>query len=276
MSNIELNENVQDVPDFDPACCGTPADWRNIRYWGKGTRHLLKVVPDAQPDINKIWRFLEKRLGPDGNPITSTLEAAVDKGDGWYRMRYLLHRNIWMPRVSLAESGGAAEWTRAWHGCPFEAVYSILFNGILIESSDDSLGHRFFDTAPGVYCHKETLAQKAENYTMFCPLFGDGTLWACKFEVHVDRTDKVKPRQKTKQWVQRSRSVRIVALWVCGKTIQQLTHGTAFTSTWNPLLESNPVKMVKDPQKQCSIERIDYFRTFSISNSRSNRILKEF
>ena len=217
-----------------------------------------------------MWDFLEKRSGPDGQPITKNLGEPEPRGDGWFRLRWLDYQSIWLPQVSLA--GGTTEWARAWHGCPVEALYSILYHGILMESCDERKGHRHFDGAPGVYVHKDAVMHKAEGYTCFSPIFGDGCLWSAKFEVHVDRADKVVPRQRTDQWVQRSRSVRIVALWVCGKTIQQLTHGTAFTSTWKPLLESNPVEMVKDPQKQCSIERIDYFRTFSISNSRSNRI----
>ena len=217
-----------------------------------------------------MWAFLEKRSGPDGEPITKKLEEPVKQGDGWFRLRWLDYQSIWMPQVSLA--GGSAEWARAWHGCPIEAVYSIAYHGILMESCDESRGHRFFSGSPGVYVHKDALRHRAENYTCFCPLFGDGVFWAAKWELHVDRADKVVPRGKTDQWIQRSRSVRLVALWVCGKTIDQLENGTLVAVKWNPLLEAHPVEMVKDPQKQCSIERIDYFRTFSISNSRSNRI----
>ena len=129
-----------------------------------------------------------------------------------------------------------------------------------MESCDKSQGHRYFDGAPGVYVHKDTTAHKADNYTNFCQIFGDGVFWAAKFEVHVDRADKVVPRQRTDQWVQRSRSVRLSALWLCGKTIGELKNGTC-TSAWNGLLEAHPFK---DQQKQSCIERIDYFRTFSI------------
>ena len=226
-------------------------------------------VEGAEVDVQKMWRFLEKRLGPDGEPVTSLLDKPVDMGGGWYRLRCLLHTDIFMPQESLAEGGGAAEWMRAWHGCPLEALYSILYHGSLMESCDKSHGHRFWPESPGVYVHKEDLAHKAENYSCFCPLFADGTLWSAKWEVHVDRTDKVVPKQKTDQLVQRSRSVRLVALWICGKTIDQIQSNTAVCLRWNGLLEANPFK---DPQKQCCIERFDYFRTFSISNIELNRI----
>ena len=65
--------------------------------------------------------------------------------------------------------------------------------------------------------------------------------------------------------------MRLVALWVRGITADQLKGGTPVALKWNGLLEANPVQ-IKDPQKQSCFERIDYFRTFSISNSRSNRI----
>ena len=167
------------VPGFDPDAHGCPRDWHDTLYWGKKSRHLFKVVEGARVDVMKMWVFLEKRLGPDRQPITNKLGLPVDMGGGLYRLRCLLHTDIHMPQESLA--GGAAEWARAWHGCPLEALYSILYHGRLMESSDESQGHRFFSGSPGVYVHKEAIAHKAENYTRFVPIFQDGTLWAAKW-----------------------------------------------------------------------------------------------
>ena len=226
---------------FDQDAHGCPRDWHRLAVQlGKDNRHLFKVVEGSEVDVHKMWAFLEKRSGPDGEPITKKLEEPVKQGDGWFRLRWLDYQSIWMPQVSLA--GGSAEWARAWHGCPIEAVYSIAYHGILMESCDESHGHRFSPESPGVYVHRHELAHKAENYTCFCPLFGDGVFWAAKWELHVDRADKVVPRGKTDQWIQRSRSVRLVALWLCGKTIDQLENGTLVAVKWNPLLEAHPFK----------------------------------
>ncbi len=52
---------------------------------------------------------------------------------------------------------------RAWHGCKFEVMYSILYHGVLFESCDKAKGDRFFDGAPGVNVHKDGTSHKAAN-----------------------------------------------------------------------------------------------------------------
>ena len=69
------------------------------------------------------------------------------------------------------------------------------------------------DGAPGVYLHKDATSHKAENYCRFVPLCkGTGVFWAAKWEVRVNRKDRVKVRQKTDQWVQRARAVKLAGL----------------------------------------------------------------
>ena len=155
-------------------------------------------------DVQKMIEFLHLRPGKDGQPVSTRLGKPEPKVDGWYRLAWL-DFDFLLPCKSLAEGNCSAEWKRAWHGCPMEAVYSILHHGGLKESCDEDKGDRFFQGAPGVYVHGDHLAHKAENYTRFTPVFGDGTLWCVKLELMVDRTDKVdKSSFKSDQWIQRS------------------------------------------------------------------------
>ena len=82
--------------------------------------------------------------------------------------------------------------------------------------------------------HKEGTALKAENYIRFVPLFGDGVFWAAKWELRVDRADRVKVKHRTDQWVQRARSVHLVALWLCGRTSAEMHLGDEVTLSWQP------------------------------------------
>ena len=114
-----------------------------------------------------------------------------------------------------------------------------MYHGRLAPSCDASRGHRFFAGCPGVYVHKDSTAHKVGNYTRFVPLCSDGIFWAAKWELQVDRSDRV-PAGKTDQWVQEERSVRLVAFWLCGKTHQDMQDGSEVCEVWDPLLEANP------------------------------------
>ena len=187
-------------------------------------------------DVQKMIEFLHLRPGKDGRPVSSSLRLPEFKGNGWYRLP-LLQGHGQLPVTSVA--GGSSEWKIAWHGCPLEALYAIMFHGQLRESCDEGRGDRYFDGAPGVYMHGDHLAHKAENYSHFTSVFGDGTLWCVKLELMVDRTDRVHPRGKTDQWIQRSRSTRLVAVWVRGVSFSELEFGSGIRH-WNPELEANP------------------------------------
>ena len=119
--------------------------------------------------------FLDKRNGPDQLPVSSRIQwpqPNVVSTHGWFRCPYIDFREENLPSGSL----------RAWHGCKFEALYSILYHGELFASYDERRGHRYFPKPPGIYMHKDATARKAENYIRFIPLCGDGVLWAAKWE----------------------------------------------------------------------------------------------
>ncbi|MCP3917988.1 MAG: hypothetical protein GY711_20770 [bacterium] len=163
-----------------------------------------------------------------------------------------------------------ADWQRAWHGSVVEAVYSVLYHGRLWASAEADHGERFFDGCPGVYCFRDTLAEKAEAYCVETDLFDDGIFWSCKWELDVDRpaappfrpslsrpTERENQEQakterdrsarvplsfkRTDQWAQRPESVRLVALWVRCRTSAELPSG-AWAAGWAPLLEACPWK----------------------------------
>ena len=118
--------------------------------------------------------------------------------------------------------------------------------GCLAPSCDAEEGHRYFAGAPGVYMHKDKTAHKADNYTRFSPLCDDGVFWATKWELRVDRTRRV-IKNDTDQWVQREDSVRLVALWLCGRRHEEMTPGEEFSEAWNPMLEASPVPTQSSP-----------------------------
>lgn len=191
-------------------------------------------------DVARFLAFLQARLCADGQPILERLESAQEQGRGWHRLQFRDFETAALPAQSQAAGGWPAEWSRAWHGCKLEALYSILFHGRLLESCNPERGERFFSAAPGVYVHKDGTRHKADNYIRFVPIFGDGVFWAAKLEVWVDRTDRVVAPKKTDQWVQRGRSVVLAALWACGRTAEEMEAGAEVSDRWDPLLEANP------------------------------------
>ena len=80
------------------------------------------------------------------------------------------------------------------------------------------------------------------NYLCFVPLCKDGVFWGAKWELQVDRSDRVlAAKLRTDQWVQRERSVRLVALWVCGLTHSKMEDGSDTQAVWDPMLEAHPL-----------------------------------
>lgn len=240
-------------PPFDSGCCGGPSDWNpdpgaedaNV-HWGKGGCKKLGIVQRAREpaDIHVFEAFLNKRPGPDGVPVRRRLGAARTEGGGWFRL-------AWMQEGRRAEQDGGQElprcgnWSRAWHGCKLESVYSILFNGGLVAGRDRGAGDRFFEGAPGIYVHKDGTASKSENYARFVDLCGDQIFWSTKWEVMVDRNRRVKAPVNTDQWIQEAGSVCLVALWVCGRRPEEMALGAAVARKgWCSRLEANP----RDPR----------------------------
>ena len=81
----------------------------------------------------------------------------------------------------------SACWSKAWHGTHPEAVYSILYHGVLFESRDDKGSKHTLKGTQGVYLHKDRDVSRAEWYMGFVQLFEDGVFWAVKFEVRANR-----------------------------------------------------------------------------------------
>ena len=153
--------------------------------------------------------------------------------DTWYRLPWLAHNGQCHPG-----------WKRAWHGFKIEALYAIACCGQLKESTDHSIdgkGGRTLDGAPGVYVHGDATAEKAAGiYSRWSPICGDGYFWLARWEVRVNRLDKITPQGKTDQWVQPARAVQLVALWVCGRSAEQMEYGDEMALKWDPQMEANP------------------------------------
>ena len=179
--------------------------------------------------------FLRCRLGCDGAPVLEDLARPEYQGEGWWRCR-------WLPLTeqelhTLVSKG----WCRAWHGTKIEAMYSILYHGRVFESRDwDSRGERTLTGAPGVYIHPDETAKKTETYMRWVPLCDDSIFRAVKFELRTDPNHRVKTLRPTDQEVYRAPGVRIVALWLGGRTRRQMVHNDHFVSSWDPELEANP------------------------------------
>ena len=130
----------------------------------------------------------------------------------------------------------------AFHGCKFESVYSIAYHGKISPSFDRNLGHRFFDSSPGIYVHSDATKKKAEWYSRYVRLCGDDIFWASVWEVRVDRSRKIPVTTcRTDQWVQAEGSVELVALWVRGRHYSELEDCDEVQAAWHPLLEANPM-----------------------------------
>ena len=240
------------IPEFSQWARGWPKDWnapdnlpkdseRSALFWGKSAKQIFNSHPrPAAADINTMLEFLERREGPDGRPVRALLGPPVRQQDNWFSLNWFGND------TSRTIQSGKGNWCRAWHGCKLEALYSILYDGRLRASKDKDRGERFFDGTPGVYVHKDGTVCKSENYVRFVPLCNDGVFWATKWEVRVDRKLKV-DKNGTDQWVQKEEGVRLYALWICGRTYDQMRSGDAVARVWEPHLEANPLDRQEEP-----------------------------
>lgn len=250
LKDLERRMTMGKVPVFDPNVArGTPALWNKVNTFGWGwnaKRYFPKKEGAAAPrvEINDFLGFLDKRLGQDGQPVSHKLGVPEPHPDGWWRLPWKAFDEAALPKEPLGEWETEAIWMRAWHGTKIEALFSIMYHGRLAASQDTESGDRFFEGKPGVYVHKDETGEKAEYYSRFIPLRRDGVFWSVKWEVMVDRSDRVPLRKiGTDQWAQNSRSVRLVALWVCGRTHDSMKDGLSIAECWRPELEANPVSI---------------------------------
>jgi hypothetical protein len=61
-----------------------------------------------------------------------------------------------------------------------------------------------------------------------------------KLELLVDPRHRVNPGERTDQWIHRAEGVQIVAVWVCGRTMNTLVPCDEIGEAWVPELEANP------------------------------------
>ena len=233
------------VPSFSPKANGSPFHWNKVVQtwnWGRKARGNFQES-DRDPDVSRVLEFLSVRKGADGSPVAEKLGGPKPMGNGWVRLPWKAFKERNLPRKSQGAyaRNGCAEWTRAWHGCKFEALYSIAYHGELFESNDKSQGHQFLDVAPGVYVHKDK--GSAKGYARFVPLCGDSIFWRALWEVRVDRADRMSMGGKRRdQWVQKGRSVKLAALWLQGCNTGQMNEQDELSSHWDPHLEAHPLQ----------------------------------
>ena len=59
----------------------------------------------------------------------------------------------------------------------------------------------------------------------------------------MDRGRRV-PVKGTDQWVQQEGSVRLLALWLCGRRAQDMEAGWEVQQSWDPRLEAHPRRLL--------------------------------
>ena len=218
---------------------GIPTQWSGgTIYWGKATqkKYFANVVP-AVPDVNDVLSFLQVRLGPDGQPVAHKLGDPQEMERGVWRLPW---KGFEEPTVAMGPRDGT--WERAWHGTKMEALYSIMYHGRLCASHMEG-SHRFFKDKPGVYIHGEHSKNKAEGYARFVSLTQSGIFWSATWELRVDRSDRVPLSKSSRdQWAQTEKSCRLAALWVRGRSIEEMESGWPLATHWIPEHEGNPIK----------------------------------
>ena len=231
---------------FNPECYGTPLEWNHgeRHWWSKKTmRRFPSTGGRSSVSIEPVLEFLRVREQANGKPVLDVLHVhnmPVETHNGmWFRFPWEAFPGVDMLPTKSTGGAGDADWQRAWHGCKLEALYSIMYHGKLAASCSTVLGHVFFKDAPGVYAHKDKTAHKASDYVRYVPLCQDGEFFATVWELYVDRSDCVR-KQRTDQWVQKERSVKLAALWVVCLPQNELRLGYEVTLSWNPLHEANP------------------------------------
>ena len=105
------------VPAFNPAARGVALDWNEKIHFGHGGQKLQKALwhegldANGRPDIAAVVGFLQAREDKHGKSIDTLLGPPEPQSDGWYRMEYLGHRDL------FRASGRCHSWETAWHGC---------------------------------------------------------------------------------------------------------------------------------------------------------------
>ena len=105
------------VPEFDSKAHGVALDWNTKIVFVHGGKNFQKALhakgldDDGLPDIAAVVGFLQARKDKHGQSIDNKLGTPEYISDGWYRMEYLSHSDL------FTASGRCHSWQTAWHGC---------------------------------------------------------------------------------------------------------------------------------------------------------------
>ena len=147
---------------FDEMAQGCPLNSLATRTWNKKL-HKWMEHDGAVPDYDRFYRFLAVRFDRHGTPLNELLGMPCPVSMGWNDWDQSWFRFPWGPWAAVALpirsqgswEDGRADWQRAWHACPMEALFSIMYHGKLRASHDKALGDSFWDDAPGVYAFRD-------------------------------------------------------------------------------------------------------------------------
>ena len=84
-----------------------------------------------------------------------------------------------------------------------------------------------------------SLKRRAWHYAPFSHLCRDGVFWRAVWELRVDQNDRGATRG-TGRWLQMARSIRLEALWLCGRPLGDVPTNSWVDRCWDPLLEADP------------------------------------
>ena len=217
------------APPFDDHAQGNhlEANSRKNAFWGKRGVKLLnnRIAPSYlqnldDPTIELVVEFFRLREDHNGQPMSNKFGKPLQLTDGWWKL-------------PLRSAEKNACWKSAFHGTKWSNVYCILESGELLESDK-----YMKNGLKGVYCYKTEHSHKAENFIIFEDVFSNGHWWAAMLELSVNREGA---RSAGDQWVQSAASVRLQALWVCGRKHAEMHNGSHFfVWPWDPKREVNP------------------------------------
>ena len=229
------------APPYDSGACGNPYELRNETFWGRRSFRLLpesywNSKCDETPAIDLVLDFMNLRHDRNGEPLSKKLGPVEKHPDGWWRL----------PIVSaLKPSGGY--WSTAWHATKYSCLYSIMYHEQLQESNIRS-------NLRGVWCYKAAMFHKATAFAVFENVFSNGHWWGVLLELMVDRDVG---RSVGDRWVQPFDSVRLQALWICGRNHDEMMNGTAMcVSSWDPKAEVNPIKFFPNKKRVYVVQKI--------------------
>jgi len=199
--------------------------WREVCKPRKAGAVKLQP-PGSKADTEVLFqRWLEDRGLGDALELSGQVR-------GWHIYRYA--------RQPVIES--RPDWETAFHGTWWYALWMVLHTGILLESSDRSLGHDFWE--PGVYCspNLDTGIWYARPHI----LFGDGVYHRVIFELRVDPKRRKRNRKAGGvQWVFPCDAIQLYGVWL--RSNVPPSNGEERINNWDPELEAIPLGRSRPP-----------------------------